>query len=70
MELRGRVNGAARAQKKVVQYGHLFQQHTHSLIEYSAETMITKYGVLGLRVQCGKENKERAQYSPVRMGKI
>jgi len=34
MELRGRVNGVPRSQRKVVVYGRQNQQHTGAMIEY------------------------------------
>jgi len=59
MEINGRVNGAARRQKKVERYGRQQQQHTLSYIEYAQETIETKYGTVGLKVQCAKEPEER-----------
>lgn len=70
LELRGRINGATRSQKKTVQYGRQDQQHTQTQIEYATETIITKYGTLGLKVQSMREQKPEREKSIIKMSKI
>ena len=57
MDLRGRIRGSARSQKRVILYGRQQQQHIGSRIDYAETVIETKHGTLGLRVQCGREPK-------------
>jgi len=67
IQIKGRISGVARKQKRVVVYGRQQQQHLQSLIEYAQDTIETKFGVLGLKVQCAKEVKETRVYKPLRV---
>jgi len=58
IQLKGRINGVARKQKRVFVYGKQQQQHLYSLINYTQNTVETKFGVLGLKVQCAREYKD------------
>lgn len=55
MELRGRIRGKDRASKKEVEYGKQEQGNRLSKISYGEEAIITKYGVLNVRVKTAKE---------------
>lgn len=55
MEIRGRIRGKDRASKKEVEYGKQEQGNRLSKITYGEEAIITKYGVLNVRVKCAKE---------------
>lgn len=68
IQLKGRINGVARKQKRVFVYGKQQQQHLHSQIGYAFNTIETKFGVLGMKVQCAREYKDNAvrSYKPLR----
>jgi len=66
MAISGRISGAARSQKRVIRYGRQQQQHTTSYIEYAYRTIETKYGTMGVKVQCAKEVQERRRYPVLR----
>lgn len=55
MEIRGRIRGKDRSSKKEVEYGKQEQGNRLSKITYGEEPIITKYGVLNIRVKCAKE---------------
>ncbi len=54
MELRGRIKGKDRTSKKKVVYGKQEQGNRLSRISYGEEYMITKFGVLNLRVKVAR----------------
>ena len=60
MRIAGRLRGANRATHKVIKWGRQNQQDRLSTIELGAGAVFTKYGTLGLKVQCAKE-RERGQ---------
>ncbi|MBS0186387.1 MAG: hypothetical protein JSS34_08765 [Proteobacteria bacterium] len=70
LEIRGRVNGSLRSQKKVAVYGRQQQQHTGSVIEMTKKSIETKYGTLGLRVQRATEPKDQMKYRGLKMSTI
>ena len=60
MEIAGRIKGVNRALKKVIKMGKQNQQDRQSEIGLGAGGVNTKYGTLGVKVQCATERK-RAQ---------
>ena len=52
-QLVGRIRGSTRSRKMVYTWGNQGQQDRLRRIEYTAGTIQTRYGTLGLKVQCG-----------------
>lgn len=59
IEMKGRIRGKDRKQKKVARYGGQDQQDILSRIDYAAGEVRTKYGVMGIKVQSAKERVKK-----------
>lgn len=61
LEMKGRIRGKDRKQKKVARYGGQDQQDILSRIDYAMGEVRTKYGVMGIKVQSAKERVKRSE---------
>ena len=59
IEMKGRIRGKDRKQKKVARYGGQDQQDILSRIDYAAGEVRTRYGVMGIKVQSAKERVKK-----------
>lgn len=65
IQMKGRIRGKDRKQKKVARYGEQNQQNILSRIDYGAGEVRTKYGVMGIKVQSAKGRINR-QYKLIK----
>ena len=60
MQIIGRIKGANRASRKVIKQGRQDQQDRQSQITEGRGTIQTKFGTIGIRVQCALEAVRQA----------